>query len=105
MPFQVIVPDAVIELPTASLRWCDGVLQQAWTIERQRDGVLQSREVEWRAIPTHVPPKPLVIDQLPDWKQDQAETSRLPPGQVTRDNYHAVLDDVAQALNEPQQGE
>ncbi|MBR0687325.1 hypothetical protein JQ594_15445 [Bradyrhizobium manausense] len=53
MTFVLIQPDTFIEQPTCFLRWCDGVLQQAWTIERQRGGVPQSREVEWRPIPVH----------------------------------------------------
>ncbi len=41
--------------PTAHLRWCNGVLQQAWVITNYRGGDPYSRGSEWRDVPTHIP--------------------------------------------------
>lgn len=49
--------------------------------------------------------KPLVIDQLPETVGTTHTGSLAAAVSVTRDNYHAVLDDVAQALNDEPQGE
>jgi hypothetical protein len=43
--------------------------------------------------------KPLSVDHRPDWKQDQAETSRLPQLGVTPDNFDQLLSDVLADMN------
>ncbi len=40
--------------PTAHLRWCNGVLQQAWAVTYYRGGDPYSIGTEWRVIPTHI---------------------------------------------------
>lgn len=41
----------------------------------------------------------LTVDHRPDWKQDQAETSRLRQLGVTPDNFDQLLSDVLADMN------
>lgn len=43
----------LIRRPTLHLRWCAGVLEQAWqTIREDASGRAISSTVEWRPVPT-----------------------------------------------------
>jgi hypothetical protein len=44
--------ESCTEQVTSHLRWCKGVLQQAWSITRYRGSEPYAIETEWRDVPT-----------------------------------------------------
>lgn len=45
------ISEDVSEIPTACLRWNNGVLEQAIQVTRWRDGFFMGGMTEWRPIP------------------------------------------------------
>ena len=98
-PYSSIVGGGVMLLsPTGAAMFQIGLRGTTAGISKAQTEAISARLVE--LINIHgLDVEQLSVDHRPDWKQDHAETSRLPQLGVTPDNFDKLLSDVLADMN------